>query len=347
MPNNLFSGIAGGLQGFARADPFGAGSQFAQGVTRTPLGRLKMSARQEGSLADVEKDFEAYARFGRDTYRYMIETNYANRPAGAKLLMELLEGTNPPGMEGWSPKEKEDFLTKQIPLIRDTLAAAREEAPPAARAGMRPPTRQRLAAEGYGEIVTPTGFEEWKPETKTAWWRGTRGEEAAVRPTGLEAAVEATLSGTNFGKVPVKYQAFQKGRTRLFRELPGSDEDKAIVALLTRGSAAAAEEPGYLKMASKPVREKLELRHPFLVDTDSPKMFKAAADKEGLVDWSDFSSEAIESASPEDILDAWAWLVKRSDLSEQALYFILWNWIGGPGVPEEPEKWPAWGGLNR
>ncbi len=346
MADNLFSGIAGGLSGFARTDPLGAGSQFAQGVTRTPLGRLKMAARTEGSLVDVEKDIEAYARFGKATYQYMIQTNYANRPAGAKLLTELLEGTNPPGMEGWSPKEKEDFLNKQIPLIRETLSATTEEAAGAARAGMRPATKQRLAGEGFGDITTPTGFQQWKPETKTAWWKGTRGPESAVAPTSLAGAVESTLSGTNFGEVPVRYQEFQAQRTKLFRELPGSDEDKAIVALLTRGSAAAATEPGYLNMASKDVRAKLELRHTFLIDTDSPEMFKAAADSKGLVDWSKFSSEAIESASPGDILDAWSWLVKRSDLSEQALYFILWNWIGGPDVPKEPEKWPAWGGLK-
>lgn len=339
------AGMFGGL-----ANVFGSqAGQEAIGLMLSPMGRLQNAAKQEGSLDAVKKDFEDYARFSAATWKYMLSVNYANRPAGAKLLTNMLEGTQPPGFDKMDPKTKEEFLKKQVPVILETLASAEVGAgyPPvggAARAGMKPALEQRLGAAGVPEeLYKPAGFEAWGPKTKGRYFGTIRGKELAREPITTVTGAEAMLSGKTLGEVPVTYVEFQNAKSDLFRDLPS--DDKPVVALLSEGAGAAVTEVGWW-VGDKAATEKMETKHPFLKDTRTAGILKVEATSEGLVNWTKFTTENIENASPDEKMDAWTFLLKYGNLSKQSMWYIFFNWFGGKGVPKQPSYWPRLGGTK-
>ena len=210
-----------------------------------------------------------------------------------------------------------------------------------ARAGMEPALRQRFGKEEYlGERWEPKGFGTWAPETRERFFGATR-EGITKPPMTAEEAAGARLDGATLGEVPVNYAEFQKQRTRLFDEL-GAD-DRPVVALLTQGGGAAATEVGWW-IGDKAAKEKMEKKHPFLKDTRTAGLLKTEATSEGLVNWSKFSSENIEKASPDEKMDAWTFLLQYGNLDKASMWFIFFNWFPGAGVPGQPRYWPAPGG---
>lgn len=363
MPNgNLFSGIAGGLEGVSRYDPFGRGSQFAKGITATPIEKLWTAAEREGaSLSAIRKDLIEFGKYDIKDGRYLIESFYSNRPKAAEFMNAVLEDyLNPPGFAKMSPAEKEEYNTGQVDMILNlikTTAARGEVVPERTWAGMKRPLEEKYIGEGaLKERYMPWGFEE-KPELKRALFKGVTGREEAPM-TGAEMA-EARRLGKKLGEYSISYQEFQDNRGTLFRELTGTELQKSVVAMVVKGVEAAVMEPGWWikKAGEKETAEEaearilVEKRHPFLKDKNAAKFLKVAAiteeeDKEraGLIDWTKFSSANIEAASDEIKMDAWTYLLQYGGFESDQMWFIFHDWFPGPGTAEEPPKWGGLGG---
>lgn len=358
MPNNLFSGIAGGLEGFSRQDPFGRGG-IATGLSMTPLEKLWTGAEQEGaSLSDVMKDLRSFGGYDLSDGRYLVNEHYANRPATAKYMNAVLEDyLNPPNFAKMSTKEQEEYRDNTLDMIMRTIEAA------AARGGvipekpweaMKPALAEKYTGEGaLEERYMPFGFEKQTPETQARVFKGVTGK--AEKPmTGGEMA-EARRLGKPLGSYPLEWQEFQDNRGVLFDELSGSELEKSVMAMVSEGAEAAVMEPGWWmkqageKRTAAEVEQKrmVEKRHPFLKDKNAAKWLKVEADPEtGLVDWTKFSSANIEGASWDDKLDAISYLYRLGGFTGDQMWWIFSNWFPGPGTPQQqPTRWGGLGGT--
>ncbi|NVM23669.1 MAG: hypothetical protein HWN68_18040 [Desulfobacterales bacterium] len=338
MNGNVISGLLGGFAGTQ------APGLIGKRMFESEVDRLVWACKREGSLADVQKDLRDYAQFSSATAQYMVGINYAQRPAGAQLLTALLKQMTPPNLAAMSTKEREEFLTAQSKIIVEHLNTmvgmpGAEVPTGAARAGMVEPLRQKYGPEFTKEVPTPTGYEKWAPETQRGFFKGYQAPRG--KPATLEEAVGARLGRRPMPEAAPEYVEFMKNRDTWFRELPANDQ--IVVALLAAGSTAAervgrqqgkADWWGESKEAFPALKSKEDLKN--ILYMDNPE---------------DYDSSVIERASPEEKLQALAWIADNVNLSQKALRWLLDNWwFGRPTkeiedverMPWEEPRWWSW-----